>query len=342
LPHAFGAPGPARDEATLPHAFGAPEAARGVAHLSHGLELPPGDGPGFGAAQPAPFGAPPPAEPPPAPSTSVPRGLGPAPAPVLRQDPEAKRREAVKIAVFWSITIGALVVSVVSFGGYRAIEAQRLAAARGLGSDVSPELFLGGYADRAQRDEAPDEAEAAPARSVTGAPAAVSERAPLAATPAAAPTGAGAFPVAEQGHMSLSSNPIGARICLDNVEIGHTPLEGFAVAPGHHVVRIELDGYHWASRSIEAAPGAAVDLGSIQMERVVADTGPVRLWSGGHSGASVFVDGRHVGHLPVETVLTRGTHTFFVQPTESEPFEVVLEVVPGVDERPADLQLAAP
>jgi hypothetical protein len=151
-----------------------------------------------------------------------------------------------------------------------------------------------------------------------------------------------ADPPGDQGVLSVTSNPIGARVWIDNVEVGHTPLQDHKVGEGPHVVRVELDGYHWVSREVSVDRKVALDLGSLPLEPIVQAAGPVRLWGSGLDGAACYVDGRHVGRLPIEVDLTPGPHAFFVQPPDGVPVELRLEVSPGRDGRPTELRLDPP
>jgi len=51
----------------------------------------------------------------------------------------------------------------------------------------------------------------------------------------------------------ISSEPLGARIFVDNVDTGHTTPHRLAIGSvlgGDHVVRLEKEGYHAASRTL--------------------------------------------------------------------------------------------
>jgi serine/threonine protein kinase len=261
---------------------------------------------------------------------------------------ERLRRERLKVAVFWSVTIGVLLVATVAFVGYRAMEARRLAAARASGPDIDPELLVGGGYDRFAETETEPEVHRGGARTLgdddaadVGAQDANQARVDGAATDADERYLLGGDDQVrnELGTLSLTSNPIGARVWLNNEEIGYTPLEGFAIREGRHTVRLELEGYAWASRGVDVERGVAVDLGSVPLEREVVAAGPVLLWSVELEGASVFVDGEHAGRMPVVVDLTPGKHTFFVQPLAGEPVELELTAYPGTDEDPGRLQL---
>ena len=269
--------------------------------------------------------------------------------PVSIQEKEIRaKRERIRVAVFWSVTIGVLLVSVVAFVGYRAMEARRLVAARATGPDIDPELLIGGGFDRFEQAETEDQPRGGSKRGVAAPddPTANDPQGGAGTNPGVAAgaderylLGGGDEQANEYSSLSVSSNPIGARVWLNNDEIGYTPLEGFSLREGNHVVRIELDGYGWASRKVEVQRGVPVDLGSVVLDREVVAAGPVLLWSVELEGANVFVDGTHAGRMPVVMEMTPGEHTFFVQPAKGEPVELSLTAYPGTDAEPGRLQL---
>jgi hypothetical protein len=278
------------------------------------------------------------------PVTAVQRA-GPRKPPGEEDDPV---KERLKLAAFWSVALGVLLVSVVAFVGYRAMEARRLAAARATGPAIDPELILGGGYDRFGEPIEEEQPRGGAARGIAKPSAEGGERGGADGTRAGQAVvgaderyliGGGDQPSSEYTSLSLSSNPIGARVWIDNKEVGHTPLEDFGIREGRHVVRLELEGFAWASRDLEVQRGAPLNLGSITLEREVVAAGAVLLWSVELEGANVFVDGTHAGRMPVVVQLTPGRHSFFVQPSEGEPVELEREVFPGTDDEPGRLQL---
>ena len=50
------------------------------------------------------------------------------------------------------------------------------------------------------------------------------------------------------GRLSVDSRPVGARVFLDNKQIGVTPMAMPSIRAGEHAIRLERDGYrHWTS-----------------------------------------------------------------------------------------------
>src|SRR5439155_24036220 len=57
------------------------------------------------------------------------------------------------------------------------------------------------------------------------------------------------------GELSVDSRPKGARVVLDNAPVGTTPLLLPGVRPGSHKVRLEMQGYHPWSTSVNVDAG---------------------------------------------------------------------------------------
>jgi hypothetical protein len=268
----------------------------------------------------------------------------PRAAPGEERDPKTER---LKVVVFWAVAAAMVLVGTVAIIGYRTMQARRLAAARSTGPDIDHELLVGGGYDRfgdlveetssgggrAAQPVQVEQGEAEATGSASGG------RDDAAGSGERYLIGAADDQGSEYAAVSFSSNPIGARVWLDNSEIGHTPVEDLSLREGRHVIRLELDGYGWVSREIEVRRGEPQDLGSLSMEREVVAAGSVLLWSVELEGAPVFVDGSAGGRLPTVVEITPGLHDFFVQPAEGEPVELRLEAYPGTPEDPGRLQL---
>ncbi|MCC7418128.1 MAG: PEGA domain-containing protein [Acidobacteria bacterium] len=57
------------------------------------------------------------------------------------------------------------------------------------------------------------------------------------------------------GRLTAVTRPAGARVFIDDAQVGTTPLQVPAIAPGAHTVRFELDGFRrWVS-TVEVKPG---------------------------------------------------------------------------------------
>jgi len=57
--------------------------------------------------------------------------------------------------------------------------------------------------------------------------------------------------------ITISSRPLGAKVYLDGVDIGHTPRRGVAVSEGLHLLRVAHDGVEqWFEREIRISPSS--------------------------------------------------------------------------------------
>jgi hypothetical protein len=63
-----------------------------------------------------------------------------------------------------------------------------------------------------------------------------------------------------RGAISVESQPAGAQVAVDGRPVGVTPLAGWALAAGSHVVRIDLDGYERWSAAIQVVADKTVNV----------------------------------------------------------------------------------
>jgi hypothetical protein len=76
------------------------------------------------------------------------------------------------------------------------------------------------------------------------------------------------------GRLRVRSEPEGARVTVDQVYIGTTPLLSGALKPGRHSVRVEMDRRFAWSSVVDLAPGRELDLALGERELP-----PRRLWA---------------------------------------------------------------
>ncbi len=107
------------------------------------------------------------------------------------------------------------------------------------------------------------------------------------------------------GTMSVTSEPAGARVFVDDTFVGYTPLR-YGTTSGNHVVNVELDGYDGYEATIAVTGGQTRDVqaGLSQQQRL----GQAGFESNPNS-AQVYVDGQLIGTTPTDTVnLSEGEH----------------------------------
>jgi hypothetical protein len=122
----------------------------------------------------------------------------------------------------------------------------------------------------------------------------------------------------------LSSPQPGARVYIDNVEVGETPISRY-VEPGSHTIRITTDFAEPFVRRIEATAGATVEVRA----NFLPGTGSVE-FAPAAPGAQVTIDGGAPVPTPVRLHdLPEGKHRYRIEAEGFEPFEGTLQTVRG-------------
>jgi len=96
------------------------------------------------------------------------------------------------------------------------------------------------------------------------------------------------------GSISISSTPSGAKVYLDGVYKGTTPLSLENVVSKSHTVRVVKEGYKEETKAVSLGAGEAINL-NIQLKRL---TGSISV-SSSPSGASVYLNGLYKGVTPI-------------------------------------------
>ena len=115
----------------------------------------------------------------------------------------------------------------------------------------------------------------------------------------------------QYGTVSVTSDPSGARVFIDDVFVGTTPLS-YGTLNGTHRVRVEAEGYTPFETNIEVVGGETrsvqTTLQAAQPAQPTQQLGQAGFDST-PSGAQVYVDGQLVGTTPMTNVrLAAGTH----------------------------------
>jgi len=102
----------------------------------------------------------------------------------------------------------------------------------------------------------------------------------------------------------------GITIKVDGREVGKTPLaKPLLVAAGNRMFELSLDGYETARQTLTVASGTPLDLKAEL--KLIPKTGKIRITSP-VSRATVSIDGKPVGIVPLEVELSGGGHTLEV------------------------------
>ncbi len=107
------------------------------------------------------------------------------------------------------------------------------------------------------------------------------------------------------GTLSVTSEPAGARVLVDDVFVGYTPLR-YGTTSGDHTVNVELEGYESFESTVSVLGGETRDVqASLGAEARLGQAG----FESNPSGAQVYVDGQLIGTTPTATAnLTEGEH----------------------------------
>lgn len=99
-----------------------------------------------------------------------------------------------------------------------------------------------------------------------------------------------------EGSISVNSNPQGARVYIDNIYKGDTPLNIRDIATGRHTVKIALTGYQdWIGEVTVLS--SRVERISVEL-KLQEEYGSISINSN-PQGADVFLDGDYVGLTPI-------------------------------------------
>ncbi len=110
------------------------------------------------------------------------------------------------------------------------------------------------------------------------------------------------------GTITVTSDPVGARVLIDDLAVGTTPLR-YSVLSGTHRVRVEAEGYSTFETNLDVVAGETRGVQTtLQAEQPAQPLGQAGFDST-PSGAEVYVDGQLVGTTPMTNVrLTAGEH----------------------------------
>jgi hypothetical protein len=105
------------------------------------------------------------------------------------------------------------------------------------------------------------------------------------------------MPQQSYGSISINSNPQGAKVYLDNVNKGNTPLNLKNITSGQHSLRIVISGYQEMTSDISILPS--------QTTKVSADLMPLQSYgsisvNSNPQGAKIYLDNAYKGVTPLK------------------------------------------
>lgn len=105
------------------------------------------------------------------------------------------------------------------------------------------------------------------------------------------------------GEISVMSNPAGAKVFIDNVEKGVTPLVITDLIIGQHNLKIKKDGFNSFENNITLFEDRRVNINeSLTIGRdITIETG--------NRGDVIYIDGKKAGVSPLNTAISYGKHT---------------------------------
>lgn len=107
------------------------------------------------------------------------------------------------------------------------------------------------------------------------------------------------------GTLSVTSTPSGARVSVDDVFVGYTPVR-YGTSSGNHIVNVELEGYDGFESTISVSGGQTREVqASLSAQQRLGQAS----FESNPSGAQVYVDEQLIGTTPTGTVeLAEGAH----------------------------------
>ncbi len=126
----------------------------------------------------------------------------------------------------------------------------------------------------------------------------------------AAPRVAGARSGEPSGHIEIVSYTRGARVMIDDIEVGRLPLrDPITVSPGSYTISISAPGYMTHTETVEVEPRRTV---TVDVD-LLAFAG-VLVLSSNVDGARVRIGPRVIGEVPIiDREIPAGTHTIVVE-----------------------------
>ncbi|MFT5456650.1 MAG: hypothetical protein ACI9K2_003137, partial [Myxococcota bacterium] len=162
------------------------------------------------------------------------------------------------------------------------------------------------------------------------APVPAPEPAPVPApepVPAPDPAPAAANAAEQTGQVSFVSEPAGATILVDGINLGTTPVT-VTLGYGSHTVQYSKTNHTALEQAITvSAPDTLLPTVRLQEIALFTREGEFMVFFPGRDGDTLKVDGATIGALPTTVRLTEGQHRFSVSGSGGDPVEVVQQVV---------------
>ncbi len=128
------------------------------------------------------------------------------------------------------------------------------------------------------------------------------------------------------GEIRISSSPSGAKVYLDDKDIGrHTPTGPLPVSAGKHTVKLKKEGYKVWENEVTVKASEALDLPRVKLEQAFGRLNLlVSPW------ADVYYEGNKLGTTPLANIrLPEGTHKLILKnPLLKIEKQITVQIVP--------------
>jgi hypothetical protein len=133
-----------------------------------------------------------------------------------------------------------------------------------------------------------------------------------------------------RGQVSFVTDPQGATVLVDGVNLGVTPVT-VELPYGPHTVQYSKTNHTAVEQSIEvsAADTLLPTARLAEINLFAKAEGDFMVFFPGRDGDVLTVDGREIGALPTTVQLTEGQHSFSVAGPGGDPVELMQQVVLG-------------
>jgi hypothetical protein len=134
--------------------------------------------------------------------------------------------------------------------------------------------------------------------------------------------------------LNVSANPGGARVMLDGLEKGFTPISLNTIAAGIHILEIEYPGYNSWKSTVEV-PDTGIKEIAINLTQKPANSPGWITISSNPGNASVTLDGNYVGRTPATSslnpdALPPGEYTIILALPGYKPYSTRITVSPNL------------
>ncbi len=126
--------------------------------------------------------------------------------------------------------------------------------------------------------------------------------------------------------LSVEASVEGAKVLVDGKEVGKTPLKNRDIAVGNHTIVVRKLGYMEFSEKVQAKAGKPIVLSA----DLLPFAGVIKV-SANVAKATVAVDGKNVGKVPLEYEVKPGAHTVTVSNSGYQTFTQKISADPGND-----------